>query len=135
MLKQILDKEYEKLLKNLKEKVTVTRYKAAFSVNKELVLLYYHIGKQILAVQNKKGWGAKIIYLLSKDLQLAFTEMKGFSTRNLKYMRKFAEEYQDPKFVQQLVAQLLWGHNVILMEQVVDLKNRIFYIEQAIGCG
>ena len=135
MVKKVLNTEYEKLLKNLKNRVAATRYKAAFSVNKELVLLYYHIGKQILAAQNKEGWGAKVIDLLSKDLQLAFPEMKGFSTRNLKYMRKFAEEYQDPEIVQQLVAQLPWGHNVILIEQVADLKNRTFYIEKAIECG
>ena len=106
MIKNIINQEYNKFLADLKERVASSRYKAALSVNKELILLYHHIGTQILEAQNKAGWGAKVIDQLSKDLASEFPEMKGFSVRNLKYMRKFASEYPDAQFVQQLVAQL-----------------------------
>jgi predicted nuclease of restriction endonuclease-like (RecB) superfamily len=100
-----------------------------------MILLYHHIGSEILRSQEKHGWGAKVIDQLSRDLKAAFPEMKGFSTRNLKYMRKFAEEYPDREFVQQLVAQLPWGHNVFLMDLVPDKKDRTFYIQKAIEYG
>jgi predicted nuclease of restriction endonuclease-like (RecB) superfamily len=109
MTNNIINPEYRLLLEDLKTRVTAARYKAAFSVNRELVLLYHHIATSILSSQAKHGWGAKVVDSLSKDLQSAFPEMKGFSPRNLKYMRKFAEEYPDREFVPQVVAQLPWG--------------------------
>ena len=105
---ELLDKDYLTFLTELKNRVYTSRYKAALSVNKELVLLYYHIGQQILISQSKQGWGTKVIDRLSKDLRSEFPEMKGFSARNLKYMRKFAEESSDPVFVQEVSAQLTW---------------------------
>jgi len=130
-----MNTSYHLLLDDLKKRVASSRYKAALSVNKELILLYHMIGKGILESQNVQGWGAKIIDQLSKDLRLAFPEMKGFSTRNLKYMRKFAEEYPDSEFVQQVVAQLPWGHNVFLIDLVSGKEDRIFYIKKAIEHG
>lgn len=128
-------KDYFDFLEALKNRVISSRYKAALGVNKEMTLLYHHIGSEILRSQEKQGWGAKIIDQLSKDLQSAFPEMKGFSTRNLKYMRKFAEEYFDPEFVQQVVAQLPWGHNIFLMELVPDKQTRLFYVKQVVEHG
>jgi predicted nuclease of restriction endonuclease-like (RecB) superfamily len=87
----------------LKIQVTSARYKAARVVNQELILLYHYIGTEILKRQESLGWGAKVIDKLSKDLSAEFSDMKGFSPRNLKYMRRFAEEYQDREFVQQVV--------------------------------
>lgn len=135
MSKNIIGQEYNQLLSELKTRVASSRYKAALSVNKELVLLYHHIGKQILESQVTQGWGAKVIDQLSRDLSLAFPEMKGFSTRNLKYMRKFSEEYPDFEFVQQVVALLPWGHNVLLMDKFSDKQIRMFYIKKAIEHG
>ncbi|EEB55181.1 phage uncharacterized protein [Wolbachia endosymbiont of Culex quinquefasciatus JHB] len=109
---KIIAKEYTEFLEQLKEQIAISRYKAARTVNKELLLLYHYIGTQILEKQKSQGWGSKVIEQLSRDLKAEFPEMKGFSTRNLKYMRQFAGEYQDIEFVQQLVAQLPWGHNV-----------------------
>ncbi len=94
-----LNSDYIGFLENLKSRVAASRYKAALSVNKELILLYHHIGTEILKSQSMHGWGAKIIDQLSQDLKTAFPESKGFSPRNLKYMRKFAEEYPDLAFV------------------------------------
>lgn len=135
MNKNLTNNDYIGFLDNLKSRVAASRYKAALSVNKELILLYHHIGTEILKSQSTHGWGAKIIDQLSQDLKTAFPESKGFSTRNLKYMRKFAEEHPDLEFVQQLVAQLPWGHIVYLMNMVSDKQIRIFYISQTVEHG
>ncbi|WP_264723616.1 PDDEXK nuclease domain-containing protein [Wolbachia endosymbiont (group A) of Cheilosia soror] len=132
---KIIAKEYTEFLEQLKEQIATSRYKAARTVNKELLLLYHYIGTQILEKQKNQGWGSKVIEQLSRDLKAEFPEMKGFSTRNLKYMRQFAGEYQDIEFVQQLVAQLPWGHNVFLMDLVRDKEARLFYIKEAIEHG
>jgi predicted nuclease of restriction endonuclease-like (RecB) superfamily len=125
MTKNIINQEYNKFLGNLKERVASSRYKAALSVNKELIMLYHHIGTQILEAQERQGWGAKVIDQLSKDLVSEFPEMKGFSVRNLKYMRKFAEEYPDPQFVQEVLAQLPCGHIVTIMYSTSDANESI----------
>ena len=130
-----LDQNYGTLVADLKKRVAESRYRATLSVNRELVLLYHHIGQQILKSQKIHGWGAKVIEQLSKDLYSAFPEMKGFSSRNLKYMRKFAEEYQDQQIVQEVLAQLSWYHNVTLLEKVSDKKEREFYIKETIQYG
>ncbi len=125
-------KTYQHFLNDLKQRVTVARYQAARSVNSELILLYHHIGKEILTSQKEHGWGAKIVDRLSHDLRAAFPEMKGFSPRNLKYMRKFAQEYPEIEFVQEVLAQLPWYHHVTLLDKVSDRENRIFYIKKAL---
>jgi predicted nuclease of restriction endonuclease-like (RecB) superfamily len=79
-------------------------------VNWELVLLYWQIGREILIRQQQQGWGAKVIDKLAKDLRKEFPEMKGFSPRNLKYMRAFAETYPDEQIVQEALAQITWYH-------------------------
>lgn len=86
--------------------------------------------RSLLEAQNKAGRGTKVIDQLSKDLASEFPEMKGFSVRNLKYMRKFASEYPDSHFVQQLVAQLPWGHIVTIMYSTADEDERMFYINE-----
>ncbi|MES2252697.1 MAG: PDDEXK nuclease domain-containing protein [Pseudomonadota bacterium] len=135
MSQSIVNQDYNALLNALKQRVATSRYKASISVNKELILLYHHIGCKILEAQAIKGWGAKIIEQLSKDLRSEFPEMKGFSTRNLKYMRKFASEYPEVEFVQQVVAQLPWGHNIFLMDLVSNKQDRLFYVRNAIEYG
>ncbi len=127
-----LPTEYTTFLEQIKARVTSSRYKAVRSVNRELILLYHHIGTEILKRQTLQGWGAKIIDRLSQDLRSAFPETKGFSTRNLKYMRQFAEFYPDLEFVQQVAAQLPWFHLVVLMEKLDSASERLFYIEQAL---
>ncbi|WP_395947383.1 DUF1016 N-terminal domain-containing protein [Caedibacter taeniospiralis] len=135
MTKNITTQEYNTFLADLKNRVASSRYKAAISVNKEFILLYHHIGTQILEAQGKQGWGAKVVDQLSKDLRAEFPEMKGFSTRNLKYMRKFAEEYPDNQFVQEVLAQLTWYHNVTLLDKISDKQTRLFYVKHAIEYG
>src|SRR5215216_800896 len=92
---------YEDFLLNLKARIQSAQIRAALAVNHELVMLYWQIGRDILARQQQQGWGAKVIDRLAKDLKSAFPEMKGFSRTNLLYMRAFAETYPDEQFVQQ----------------------------------
>ena len=82
---------YEEFLGELKERIKQAQVKAVLAVNRELILLYWQIGRDILLRQQQQGWGAKVIDRLAADLRKAFPEMKGFSSRNLKYMRAFAE--------------------------------------------
>jgi predicted nuclease of restriction endonuclease-like (RecB) superfamily len=123
------------LLQNLKERIRHAQVRAALSVNRELILLYWQIGREILNRQQQHGWGAKVIERLSADLRRAFPDMKGFSPRNLKYMRAFAEAYPDEQFVQQLVAQIPWGHNVRILDAAKDSTEREWYIRQTIQHG
>lgn len=132
---KIIGKEYSDFLEQLKDRIATNRYKAALAVNSKLISLYHHIGTEILKRQKEHGWGAKVIDQLSKDLRSAFPEMKGFSPRNLKYMRKFAEEYPDVEFMQQVAAQLPWFHTVIIMDKIKDSKERLFYLQKAIEHG
>ena len=98
-------------------------------------MLYWQIGRDILARQNQAGWGAKIIDQLSKDLHHDFPEVQGFSPRNLKYMRAFAEAWPDELIVQQLVAQIPWGHNVRILDHVKDPAEREWYARQTVENG
>lgn len=100
-----------------------------------MIAVYWLIGKAILTRQAKAGWGAKIIDTLSKDLKLAFPKMKGISARNLKYMRKFAQEYPDFEIVQQSVAQLSWGHNIVLLNKFKESKLRFWYAQKVLENG
>ncbi len=126
---------YIELLNTLKERIRKAQIRAALSVNRELVLLYWQIGQEILTRQATEHWGTKVIDRLDKDLRMEFPEMQGFSTRNLKYMRAFAEAYTDKLFVQQAVAQIPWGHNVRILDHVKDPSEREWYIRQTIKNG
>jgi len=128
-------KSYQDLLASLKSQIRTAQVRAALSVNRELVLLYWQIGREILARQQEQGWGAKVIDQLAKDLHQAFPDMQGFSPRNLNYMRTLAEAWPDEAIVQQAVAQIPWGHNVRLLDLVKNAEERLWYIEQAIMNG
>jgi predicted nuclease of restriction endonuclease-like (RecB) superfamily len=127
--------DYHTLLLELKSKIHQSQIRAALAVNKELVLLYWQIGNSILIKQEKEGWGSKIIEQLAKDLKSEFPLMKGFSVRNLKYMRSFAENYRDLEFVQVVLAQITWYHNITLLDKVKDSTERNFYIQESIKNG
>lgn len=131
MDKKITGDNYKKFLDSLKSRVTDSRYHAVLTVNREMIFLYHYIGTEILRSQETHGWGSKIIGQLSRDLQSEFPEMKGFSPQNLKYMKRFAQEYSIEAIGQQAIDQLPWGHNITLMYEVPDKKEREFYIKKA----
>jgi len=130
-----VDKDYAEFLVDIKTRIRSAQTRAALSVNSELVLLYWHIGNDILKRQDEQGWGAKVIARLSHDLSHEFPQMKGFSSRNLKYMRGFAVAYPDEVFVQQVAAQIPWFHNFVIMDKLKDLVKREWYIRQTIQNG
>lgn len=127
--------DYRTLIEQLKTRVRAARLRASLAVNSELVVLYWTIGRDILARQAELGWGAKVIDHLSNDLMRAFPEMKGFSARNLKYMRAFADAWPDEEFVQQAAARIPWFHNVTILQKVKRPELRRFYIEQTVVNG
>ena len=98
--------EYKELIGGIKTQIKSSRKKALLSVNRELLILYWNIGYIILKFQDKEGWGSKVIDNISEEVKSEFPDLKGFSSRNLKYIRKFALEYKDIEFVQQVVAQI-----------------------------
>ena len=124
--------KYKQIFENIKQEVLKSQYKAMQIVNKELIFMYWHIGK---IIGDNIKWGNKFIDSLSIDLKLEFPKVTGFSVRNLKYMKKIAEEYPDFEFVQQVVAQIPWGHNIILMDKVKNIEERKWYIKQSIING
>lgn len=127
--------DYQAWLQAIKSRVTAARQRAALAVNAELIMLYWSIGCEILQRQDAQGWGSKIIERLGQDLRSAFPEMKGFSARNLKYMRTFAELFPDEQFVQQIAAQIPWWHNVLIMTRIKDPAAQRFYMQKAIDEG
>ena len=126
---------YPALLEELKRRIRSAQTRAALAVSRELVLLYWSIGRDILARQDAEGWGTKVIDRLGKDLGIEFPGVEGFSTRNLKYMRSLAAAWPDPAIVPQLVALLPWGHLRVLLDRVKDGPTRDWYLRAAVEYG
>ena len=123
---------YNIWLMELKERIHIAQQRATLAVNRELILLYWQIGRDILDRQAEQGWGAKVIDRLAHDLRSAFPQMKGFSRTNLMYMRAFAEAWQDEAIVQQAAGQLPWVHNMVLLDKLSTQEARIWYAQKAI---
>ncbi len=128
-------KSYQTLLADLKQRIRAARVRAALAVNRELVLLYWGIGKEILARQGEEGWGSKVVERLAKDLRVEFPEMKGISRTNLLYMRAFAEAWPEEPIVQQVAGQLPWFHNCTILDKVKLAEERLWYTQAAIQNG
>jgi predicted nuclease of restriction endonuclease-like (RecB) superfamily len=133
--RDILPADYQALLQSIKIRVQQAQLKAVVAVNTELIVLYWQIGKEILARQEKEGWGTKVIDRLSADLHAAFPQMKGFSPRNLKYMRAFAKAYPEESFVQQPAAQIPWFHHCALLDKIPAQDERLWYLQQTMEHG
>lgn len=123
---------YADWLAELKGRIHSAQQRAAHAINRELVGLYWQIGRDILARQALQGWGAKVIDRLAHDLRTAFPDMKGFSPRNLKYMRAFAEAWPEEPFVQEVLAQLPWYHHLALLDKLPGPETRKWYVAKAI---
>jgi predicted nuclease of restriction endonuclease-like (RecB) superfamily len=117
---------------DLKGRIHGAQQRAMLAVNRELVLLYWHIGRDILDRQAGQGWGAKVIERLARDLRIALPDMQGFSPRNLKYMRAFAQAWPDTEFVQAVLAQLPWYHQLALLDKLPGPETRRGYAAKAI---
>lgn len=126
---------YAEWLAEVKRRIHTSQQRAAQSLNQEVLGLYWQLGREILERQQREGWGAKVVDRLAADLKIAFPTMKGFSPRNLKYMRRFAELWPEPDFVQQLLHKLPWFHLCTILDKVPDAGERDWYVRAAIEHG
>lgn len=126
----MLDKSFQEITSNIKNAITRTQLEIMTDANKKLVNLYYKIGKML---EKNSSWGNKFIDNVAMDLKMSFPNLKGFSVRNIKYMKTFYNEYKDDAEFVQLVAQLPWKHNITLMKKVKDKEIRKWYINKPVG--
>lgn len=126
---------YPELLDSVAGRISTGRRRATASVNRELISTYWAIGRDILDRQEQEGYGTRVIDRLSADLKERCPDAKGFSPRNLKYMRKFAEAWPDPEVVQGTLAQLPWWSQIALLEKLHDADQRLWYAAEAIEAG
>jgi predicted nuclease of restriction endonuclease-like (RecB) superfamily len=144
----VLPEGYKAFLRDLKERIRTAQLRAARAVNRELLALYWHIGKSIVKRQQKEGWGNAVIDRLGADLQKAFPGLSGFSRTNVYRMRAFYLAYHQvqpvvPQTVGQLgeepvpsfLADIPWGHNVLLMEKLKDPAERLWYARKTLEHG
>lgn len=135
MAGQLSSDSYNRLLSDLKEWIEIAQMRAATAVNRELVMLYWRIGRAILSKQQQEGWGAKVVERLSKDLKASFPGMKGFSRSNLLYMRAFAQTFPDETVIQAVLGQITWYHNVTLLDKLKGNEERLWYAQKTIEHG
>jgi predicted nuclease of restriction endonuclease-like (RecB) superfamily len=126
---------YPELLQELKVRIRTAQVRAAFAVSRELVLLYWSIGRDLSQRFAAEKWGGQIVERLARDLQAEFPGVEGFSPRNLRYMRSLAEAWPEPEILQQLIAKLPWGHNVRVLDRIKDRPTREWYLRAALEYG
>ncbi len=131
----VLPADYAAFISEIKTRIRTAQIRAGLAANRELILLYWDIGEMIRNRQKTEGWGAKVVDRLSNDLQKEFPGQQGFSPRNLKYMRAFAEAWPDSSFVQQPAAQIPWTHHCMLLDKLNTAEDRLWYAAKAIENG
>jgi predicted nuclease of restriction endonuclease-like (RecB) superfamily len=132
----LIPSDYAATLSELKAEVRAARFVAQRRVNMELVRLYWRIGRSLSSRASAELWGSKVVARLADDLRAEFPDMRGFSGRNLRYMRAFADAWpSDSGFGQQPVAQLPWGHITVLLDRLGDQPTREWYAAQAAAHG
>lgn len=124
----MLDKDFKRVLVDIKNEINQTQVMVMSDANIRLINLYFKIGKMIYV---NSVWGDKFIESLEKELKIDFPNIKGFSVRNLKRMKRFYTEYKEYEKVPSTVAQLPWTHNVLLFEKIKDINERFWYINEA----
>jgi predicted nuclease of restriction endonuclease-like (RecB) superfamily len=144
----IVPKNYSALFEEIKSRIRTAQIKASLSINRELIKLYWQIGKSIVERQRKEGWGKSVVERLSQDIQKAFPGIKGFSPQNLWYMRAFYSAWTeaisnlqqpvrelDGKKLPQVVGDLPWCHNLQLLSKLKDPNKRLWYAHMVIKHG
>lgn len=130
-----IPQDYGRLLGEVKERIRSARYEALRAVNKELISLYWDIGRLIAERQRGAGWGRSVVETLANDLQAEFPGIGGFSARNVWRMRNFYLAYHDDEKLTPLVAEIGWSHNLIIMEKCKDDLEREFYLHMTRRLG
>lgn len=130
--------------------INEAKLKASLLVNDSLLQMYWNIGSEIIKKQEEKGWGSNVIEQLSRDLKSTFVEASGYSIRNLRYMKRFSQEYPnfpilqvplaelenaENEIVQVSLAQITWYHHISLISKIKDLSGRAFYITETAKNG
>ena len=126
---------YLDFIEEVKKEIQKQRISVVLNANSSMICLYWNIGRAILQKQEEEGWGSKVIDHMAKDLKEAFPDMSGFSPRNIKYMRKFAECWPDFEIVQQVVAQIPWRTNRMLLDKLNTQEERLWYAHKTIENG
>jgi predicted nuclease of restriction endonuclease-like (RecB) superfamily len=126
---------YVEWLTQLKADIRQTRTHAVLAVNSEMIMLYWRIGREIIERQAAQGWGKGIIPKLAADLRAEFPDVKGFSARNLGYMKALAEAWPSTGILQRVIAKLPWGQNIELLDKLTDSDTRLWYAKAAIEHG
>lgn len=128
-MKSIIPAEYSSFILELKERIHKAQYAALKAVNKELIALYWDIGKSIVGRQDQLGWGKAVVETVAQDLQNEFPGMQGFSSANLWRMRNFYLAYNKSEKLAPLVREISWTKNIIIMERCKNELQREFYIK------
>ena len=129
------EQHYLAFLDDVKSEIKKSRTQIVRATNRELIQLYWTLGKAIADKQEQLGWGKSVVEQLAKDLQKNFEGRRGFSTQNLWYMRQFYIEYQDAPNLQQLVGEIPWGQNLTIMSKVKDHDARNYYLKATLEMG
>lgn len=135
MAKTKFSTDYASFLSRIKSEIQKSRIKAVRAINRELIALYWKIGEMIVQKQKELGWGKSVVERLSNDIRTEFEGIQGFSPRNLWDMKRFFEEYSVHEKLRQLVAELPWGHNLLIINKISDPKEREYYIKASIENG
>jgi predicted nuclease of restriction endonuclease-like (RecB) superfamily len=133
--KSELPSSYGETLRELKARIKQARLRTLLAANAAMIRLYWDIGRLILKRKEHEGWGTKVIDRLSADLREAFPDMSGLSTRNLVYMQTFASAWPELEVTQQVVAQIPWGQNVVILDKLADVETRLWYAQQVVEHG
>jgi len=135
MKSEINKTDFSNFVIDIKQKILSKQYEALKSVNKELISLYWDIGKSIVQKQESLGWGKAVVKVLSQELQKEFVGMKGFSVQNLWNMRLFYKEYGENEKLQTLSREIAWSHNVAIFTKAKNELEREFYIKMVLKFG
>jgi len=135
MRKELENSKYKGLLKDIKERIRTGQYQALRAVNKELISLYWDIGKMIIKRQEQGSWGKSVIKQLAKDIQNEYPSLQGFSAQNLWKIRQFYQSYAKNEKLSPLVREIGWTHNTIILMQCKDDLEREFYIRMTKKMG
>ncbi len=127
--------QYNEFVQIIKQKIKVAKNKTILSVNRQLITLYFEIGKEIVVKQESLGWGRSVVEKMARDLQAEFGHRSGFSSQNLWYMRQLFMTYKKDVNLQQLVGEIPWGQNILIFSKCKDVNERKYYLENTIEFG
>ena len=128
----MLDKDFKEIIKNIKNEIYKTQTLIMSDANKRLLELYFYIGK---VVNENSSWGNKFIESLSTEMRIEFPNIKGFSVRNIKNMKKFYAEISSDEKVQMASAQIPWSHNMLILDKVKNIDERLWYMQKCVENG